>query len=199
MPNTGLTDGVTVLNSSLWDTMVREQVTVTCTSGTRPTNVEGRLIYETDTNTILLGTGSGTNWIVMDEDPQSFTPAWGGITEGNATNTGYYRRSGGYVDVVASIVFGNTTSVTGTVTLGLPKTMYSALEYLANVTLLDASVGYYPGHVSPTSSTAYNIYALNTASTYIAPAGISSTVPFTWITTDGIFVMARYRMANRYG
>ena len=198
MPNTGLTDGVTVLNSTLWDTMVREQVTVTCTSGTRPTNVEGRLIYETDTNTILLGTGSGTNWIVMDEDPQSFTPAWGGITEGNGTNTGYYNRSGGYVDVVASIVFGSTTSVTGSVTLGLPKTMFSTLQWMSDVRTLDASVTYYPAWASPSSTTSLAIFALNSAGTYVSATALSSTVPFTWTTGDAIYAMARYRMANRY-
>lgn len=197
MPDAGLTDGVTEYDAAFHDTYVRQQVVAQVTSSTRPTNILGRLIAQ-DTGEVLLGTGSGNNWIVMAEPAQSFTPAWGGITEGNATNTGYYRRHDGFIDVVASIVFAADTSVTGTVSLTLPKTMYSSQQFSADVRFLDASAGYYPGWAVPVSTTALAIFAPTASGSYVSGGALSSTVPFTWTTTDGIFVMTTYRMANRY-
>jgi hypothetical protein len=60
MPDSNLAD-LSVLTSAFWNTYVREQVTVTCTSATRPTAVEGRLIYETDTDRVMIYNGSA--WV----------------------------------------------------------------------------------------------------------------------------------------
>ena len=60
MPDAGLADG-SVLTSANYDTYIRQQVVVQCTSGTRPTGVEGRIIAETDTDRVLIYDGS--SWI----------------------------------------------------------------------------------------------------------------------------------------
>lgn len=57
MPDSGITDGTT-FTSSFWDTYARQQVVTQCTSGARPTGVEGRIITETDTDRIRCYTGS---------------------------------------------------------------------------------------------------------------------------------------------
>lgn len=61
MPDTGLTDNVSVYTSAFHDANVRQQVVTTCTSATRPTGVEGRMIAETDTNGFQVHTGSA--WV----------------------------------------------------------------------------------------------------------------------------------------
>lgn len=81
MPDTGLTDGVSELDSATWDTYVRQQVVTQCTSSTRPTGVEGRIIYETDTDRIyvyvsawvLIGWGTSTArpWVSLTDAAQS--------------------------------------------------------------------------------------------------------------------------------
>ena len=60
MPDAGLADG-SVLTSANYDTYLRQQVVVQCTSSTRPTGVEGRIIAETDTDRVLIY--DGASWI----------------------------------------------------------------------------------------------------------------------------------------
>ena len=63
MPDSGITDG-SVYTSSFHDTYVRQQVVTQCTSATRPTGVEGRLIYETDTDRMWVYSGSA--WVFQN-------------------------------------------------------------------------------------------------------------------------------------
>ena len=60
MPDAGLADG-SVLTSANYDTYLRQQVVTQCTSGTRPTGVEGRIIAETDTDRVLVYDGAA--WV----------------------------------------------------------------------------------------------------------------------------------------
>jgi hypothetical protein len=60
MPDTALPD-TTVITESFWTPNVRQQVVTQCTSATRPTAVQGRVIVETDTKRVLLH--DGTNWL----------------------------------------------------------------------------------------------------------------------------------------
>jgi hypothetical protein len=73
VPDSNLAD-IGVLTSSFYNTYIREQVIVTCTSATRPTGVEGRRIYETDTD--LEYVHNGTSWILVGgvDGWTSFTP-----------------------------------------------------------------------------------------------------------------------------
>ena len=63
MPDAGLTDGVTEYDSAFHDTYVRQQVVTQCTSSTRPTGVEGRIIAETDTDRMYIYSGSA--WVLL--------------------------------------------------------------------------------------------------------------------------------------
>src|SRR6056297_246212 len=65
MPDANLADN-SVLTSAFYNTYIREQVVVTCTSSTRPTAVEGRLIYETDTN--LIRVYDGSSWVGIETE-----------------------------------------------------------------------------------------------------------------------------------
>lgn len=61
MPDAGLTDGAADFDAAFHDTYIRQQVVTQCTSGTRPTGVEGRIIAETDTDRLLVYSGSA--WV----------------------------------------------------------------------------------------------------------------------------------------
>jgi hypothetical protein len=61
MPDSNLADA-SVFTSSFYNTYIREQVVVTCTSGTRPTAVNGRCIEETDTNELLTYYSGPAQW-----------------------------------------------------------------------------------------------------------------------------------------
>ncbi len=85
---------------------------------------EGAFAYTTDTGTLWLYNGAA--WIPYWSEWQTFTPAWGNITEGNGTNTGRYRYQGGDLVVVASLAFGSTSAFTGAPDLTLPNSETSA-------------------------------------------------------------------------
>lgn len=192
MPDAGLTDGVTEYDAAFHDTYVRQQVVTQCTSSTRPTNIDGRIITQ-DTGEVLLG--DGTNWIVLAEPTQTYTPTFTNCSGGTAT--GFYKRSDGWVDVFATYTFAGA-GVAGAVTLSLPKTMANANRLDMTVNFLDDGTSNRMGRAVATSTTTVTIVALNTTGTYIGDNNLSSTVPFTWANLDRIEVSARYQMANRY-
>lgn len=136
MPDSNLADA-SVLTSSFYNTYIREQVVVTCTSGTRPTGVEGRRIYETDTDRDLVYSGSA--WVIMSEPIQSWSPT---ITQGSAVagtvNRGWYRRSNGVF--VAALSWTASAAGTGSnnVVVSLPVTMSNAADLGGSAIFNDA-------------------------------------------------------------
>lgn len=198
MPDSGIADGAT-FSSAFWDAYVREQVNTTCTSSTRPTNVEGRLIYETNNDRLLLGTGSGTNWITLAEPPQSWTPSVSGLTVGNGTWAAYTKRSDGYVDAWGTFTFGSTSAVTGGLVVTVPYTMPSDARVLGRATFTDAApAADYDGSVGFWTTTSIVLSPLVASGTYLSRGTTSSSVPHTWATGDTLKFMARFPMANRY-
>lgn len=84
MPDTALTDNVSYYTASFHNTNVREQVVTTCTSATRPSAVEGRVIYETDTD-LLLGY-NGSAWVPFAGPSTGWTSFTPQIDQGASTN-----------------------------------------------------------------------------------------------------------------
>jgi hypothetical protein len=82
VPDSNLAD-TSVLTSTFYNTYVREQVVVTCTSATRPTGVEGRHIYETDTDLVYVHNGTGWEQVGGTGGWTSFTTQ---IDQGATTN-----------------------------------------------------------------------------------------------------------------
>jgi hypothetical protein len=170
-----------VLTSAIWDE-VREKVIVTCLSSARPTNIEGRRIYETDTDRELLG--DGTNWIIMAEPVQSHTMTVTSQT-GTITTVGAksftYRRSDGWLTWYASIaITTNGTGATG-ILFTLP----------VNVVGTATSIG--TGRETVSTGNALQVIATaGTASCYtydnLYPGGTGYTLQM-----HGV-----YRMTNRY-
>lgn len=92
MPDAALPD-TTILTQAFWDPSVREQLTTICTSITRPARPEGSLIYETDTDTILVYDGSG--WL----------PVWARAASGRGT-IGYVARTTDQAGITAVVDVG---------------------------------------------------------------------------------------------
>lgn len=187
MPDNNITDG-SVFTSSFYNTNIREQVVATVTSSTRPTGVEGRMIFETDTNKYMFYDGSA--WRTFGGAWTSFTPSWTNLTVGTgATNEGEYCYVPGGMHVRVSVVLGTSPTV-GNVLMTIPnsetiRTGISATDHpLGHATYNDVTGNIYRGVVQVQSTTSVRLRALNASSTYAYHAQLSSTVPFTWAASD---------------
>lgn len=188
----------TPITTSWHNANVRQQVITQCTAATRPTGVEGRWIAETDTDRYL--SYDGTGWTIQYEPAQAWTPTWTNLTVGNGTQTSYYKRSGGIIDIFARFVFGTTSAITGSVSVAAPINALNAYD-LDNLHARygDASaVSTSPGFGSGASTSSVTLFATNAAGTYLASAVLSSLIPFTWAVSDVLLVFGRYRMTTIY-
>jgi hypothetical protein len=179
---------------------INAQSPTLCTSSTRPTGgnlYEGVLITETDTNRILYYDGTG--WIIVIEPRQTWaSPFATGLTAGNGTWTGEYHRSDGWIDIRGRFTFGSTSAVTGSITFTMPIAPYDAtITGLCQVNLYDDSAGQLNLGSTSNSGTP-TILVARTDGTYGSVANTSSTVPWTWATTDRIDITGRYEMTTRY-
>lgn len=144
---------------------------------------------------LIGGTGSLANaWT-------SFTPTWTNLTVGNGTQVAKYRQVGKILFFEVRLVFGSTTSITGRVSLDWPPIApaNTAAANMANVVieLADYSDGPYPGFKfgQGANTTKFELLAVNAGGTYSKFALLSSTVPFTWATSDEINLSGFYEVA----
>jgi hypothetical protein len=129
----------------------------------------------------------------------AWTPTFSNLTVGNGTLTGQYVQIGKMVHCYLKLAFGSTTSITGAVQItGLPVAPVSTNASIAAIVQAlysDASGPKFYGssHASNNNTSRIWLSPLAISGSYIASAGdLSSTVPFTWTTSDEIFVSAIY-------
>jgi hypothetical protein len=182
MPDANLADDG-VLTSSFYNAYIREQVVVTCTSATRPTGVNGRFIFETDTGATLRH--NGTSWVAISTPWAAYTPSLANVTLGNGTLTFRWRKeSADTIHVRGKLVFGSTTSVSGLIGFGYPAgfTPVTSPRNLGSCWVSDATASPpYFGTVQAASS--MFVYG-NTTTPRVT--GTSATSPFTWAVSDEI-------------
>lgn len=144
---------------------------------------------ESDINTYLSHTGGAWN---------SYTPTLGGITLGNGTLVGKWFRAGRFIKFKVKLTFGSTTSVSGAMTIGLPVAYADGTDAEVFAALLyDASANQrYPAKSQAITTSTVSINAINAAGTYLVEAATSSTVPFTWTTSDILIVSGTYESAS---
>lgn len=189
MPELNKSDGNVLTAADIDD--IDEQMIVTCTSSTRPTGVEGRHIFETDTNKRY--TYDGTSWNLDGGSGWvTFTPSWSGLTVSNGTSTGRYRYVDGGMWGVAQFSMGSTSSMTGPVTLTLPNSAEIDTTVLTpralGIVEYNDSGTVYRGFIGYSSTTVLDITVIGTSGTYATSVALSSTVPFTWATSDFLTV-----------
>lgn len=141
MPDSDLADGA-VLTNSFYTTYLRQQVVVTCTAATRPTGVEGRLIYETDTDQVMCYNGS--TWVEL-----SRTSAWAtwtaqfdqGATTNIAHTVAYAKvlREGRKVTITWQVSFTASGSASSSIVVNLPYTAADTQGVQGHAHFLDSS------------------------------------------------------------
>lgn len=130
--------------------------------------------------------GTGTGWAF-----QSWSPTWTNLTVGNGTVTAKYVQIGKTVVARIGIVFGSTSSISGSVTFTLPVTSVtypltsSAIDYFGGLEILDSGTTRFSGDFTINDTTHALVTVYNSASTYVTGTPLSSTIPMTWTTNDG--------------
>lgn len=150
-----------------------------------------------DQSNLNLNVGDGTsNQVIHVSAWTAFTPAWGGITEGNGTNTGAYCVLGKTCHFRAEFTFGNTSSATGSISLTLPVTKATGYNgtytsQIGQAIFYDAGTGNQQGIID----SAGGIYSLAVSGANVIRATVNATAPFTWTTTDVLTVTGTYEIA----
>jgi len=122
----------------------------------------------------------------------SFTPTTTNITLGNGTLTSAYLQAGKWVEFRIALVLGSTSAITGSPTFTLPVTALATRRVNALLQMFDSSAA---------AATAYKVGAAFNSSTTVlllrddASAVLSSTVPFTWATSDELVITGTYEAA----
>jgi hypothetical protein len=194
-----------VLTSSDVNTFLMRQAVITCTSSTRPGSPnEGMTIYETDTDSYALYDGS--NWVYQGR-VQTYTPTMTEWTLGNGTLTGAYVQVGKLVHGRVSLTFGSTTTASGTAGLGplfsAPVTVNATVDLGHEFGLgriFDFSAGAtFPIAVRRGTGGLFQPSLLSKATVgtdfVTSDNTMSSTVPFTWATSDFIRFTFTYMAA----
>ena len=168
---------------------LEDTVIVRCDSASRPTGVEGRLIFETDTNKLMIYDGSawrlagGSGWT-------SFTPTWTNLTVGSGTNVGEYRYADGGMWVRGSFTYGSGSAVGTAPRLTLPAsaTMPSDVQLMPRGwgMLKDATGNNNPSPIAHYDTTHVIFYVQTISNGYLALVDITASIPFTWATSDAI-------------
>lgn len=123
----------------------------------------------------------------------TFVPSWSNLSAGNASvNAGRYWKIGKLVIVWIDLVWGNTTSISGSVSVGLPVNAAVAQNHVVgHGEALDAGTARYGLSVRLTAATAAAIAADNGTSL----VAVTSTAPFTWTTSDELRLVFMYEAA----
>jgi hypothetical protein len=125
----------------------------------------------------------------------AYTPTITNLTLGNGVLVARYKKIGKTVFVEARVVFGSTTSISGSPIFYLPSNQNLPLNGRANVVILDSGANYFKGMSADVSTNNFYIYAELASGSYVSYASISSTVPMTWATNDTISISFFYEEA----
>jgi hypothetical protein len=122
----------------------------------------------------------------------TWTPSFSGVTVGNGSYQAYYRKYGKSVNIAFGFTLGSTSSITGDIQISLPAASASSPnEQAINVFFNDYLTASYAGIGILNASTIY-ARSINSGTAYSQVANCSSTVPFTWGTSDSIRISGTY-------
>lgn len=138
---------------------------------------------------------NATNWSTASLTWSNWTPTWTNLTLGNGTHQGRYVQIGKYVAYTVTLTWGSTTAITGGVSLNYPVNAVTSSAITGDFTVRDASAGFfYRGLCFLVSGTSQSMLVDNSTAGG-ALQGVTATVPFTWTTSDGIFITGFYEAA----
>jgi hypothetical protein len=153
-----------------------------------PAGTNGYTLVADSTETTGLKWGGGwTTW----------TPSYTNLTVGNGTVVSRYRQVGKMVDVYYRLTLGSTSTIGSDPRFTLPVNFNQyqnpGLHFYTG-SFLDSGTRVWGGGIELRDTQAYFQY-WNTSLAYIAPEGVTATVPFTWTTNDSIQVQFSYEVA----
>ena len=134
----------------------------------------------------------------IGEAAVSFTPtfAGAGYTRGNGTSIAYYVRVNKLVYVYVEETLGSTSSMVGAPIMTLPITASRQQSIqMGRSRIDDTGANVYWGTTVGIGTTQVVVYADNSAGTYIQFAGITATIPMTWVATDKFTLSFVYEAA----
>lgn len=181
------------LTTSDVNTFLMDQAVVTCTAASRPTPVDGRVIYETDTETLRVY--DGATWVAIWRRASTYTPTLAGMaigTGGGATNTATFGFSGNTLTVVGSILFGTSgaifpsAGITVTMPSGFTISPVFNLSIVGGVTFNDFGTTAFAGFARVETATTVRFVVASTSGAHLQQVATSTTVPFTWVPGDSI-------------
>jgi hypothetical protein len=126
----------------------------------------------------------------------TFTPTWVNFTLGASTNTGWWHRSGPFIEGEVHVTLGSGWNFTAAPRLVPPVAIVTPADsIIGQVNMVDNGTGYYLGSVVRSGS---NMAPLYTNISTGRGGDISNTTPFSWTsvtTPDSIHIAFRYRAA----
>ena len=134
-------------------------------------------------------------------DWTTWTPAYTNLTVGNGTVTPRYTNVNGLVLAQYTLVFGSTTSISGGAPLiTLPVTAANVYNFVTGNAVGTALAVDDTGNRQAMlthlhSTTQFRVMALTVSGSAVIESSITSTVPFTWATSDVLFAQMLYEAA----
>ena len=125
----------------------------------------------------------------------TWSPTLSGVTKGNGTEVARYCQIGKTVFFEYSFTLGTTSAITGMPQVSVPVTYKGSLAFCptGDALIEDKDTAFYFGITLLQASTGLiNVYLTKTDATYARDGYISSTVPFTWGSTDRFFIAGSY-------
>jgi len=127
----------------------------------------------------------------------SFTPVFTNFTLGDGTVDAKYCQINDVVFVELALIFGSTSSLTGTLGIAFPVgTAAAVTTYRGSARLRDNDVpAVYAGVCFIGLSTRFDIYRYLVSGSNLTASVVNATTPFTWTTSDQVHLEFWYQKA----
>jgi hypothetical protein len=140
-----------------------------------------------------------TDWETPDYEGAwtTWSPSFTNFTLGNGTIVSKYKTIGKTIVGRIQITFGSTTSITGTVGIGIPVAHNLSFNNDVGIGRYnDTGTTSYRGFLDlDVTNNNFRPFADNVAGTYATLGVINSTIPFTWTTSDTLLFNFIYEAA----
>jgi hypothetical protein len=160
------------------------------------TIIDGNLVIGTAGKGIDFSatSGTGTSELLDDYEEGTFTPTFTNLTLGDGTAQGRYTKVGRIVTVEVFVLWGSTTSASGSWSVNnLPFVSDATHFAYGSGNILDAGVAnYWSGTVVPAATSNMFFLAINASGTYLTQSNTSATLPMTWVATDSVRASLTY-------
>ena len=203
--NSASATNITV-NTSLFsagDTLILQNIgsgTATVLAGTATVSTVGSLDLTQNGQGTLYFTSAGVSIFYPTAIGwQSYTPTFTNFTLGNGTLIAKYIQIGKFVSVKFELTLGSTSSMGTGPQVSLPVTSSSSITSLASSIGFslcgDTGTASYYGAVTFGTTTTVYVWFFDIASSKVLRGTISSTAPFTWVSTDTFAAQFYYEAA----